>query len=324
MRKKCLLLLSTVFICGMAVAQNKTIEVKKTAVPIVIDGDEDAAWAIADTISIWNWGKDKTAPDPTDFQAYFKLLWDDNFLYFFGTISDDYLMSMDKAAELQLMDWEVDSWELYWSPGNSTLADMTEMTQVRLAYANATSADPISSTKQGYSEGNFMNGTNFINAAMKDYGDSYTVEAALDLAVSATAAGLDKIGENSIVGFNAIASDIDDGETARENIGGPIQGAQWNQADTLLRLKLIVPNKILNIASKAQFSIYPNPAKNEIRINSSSALQSIEIYSVEGKLVLKVANPVNLVNISLLQSGLYSVKAISTNGNVYTQKLLKR
>lgn len=323
MKKIYLLLSAIALLVGTTMAQNRAVNVKKTATPINIDGEEDAAWAAADTFNIWYWGKDKTAPNELDFKAYFKLLWDDNYLYFIGFIDDDDLMTQDRAATLQLQDWEVDCWELYWSPGNSTLDNMTEMTQVRLPYANKSSADPTATTKQGWSEGNFMNGTDFITAAMNDLGTGYIIEAAIDLAVSAEAAGLDKIGENSVVGFNAIANDIDGEQTSRENIGGPIAGAQWNQADTLMRLTL-VPGTAVKKVNTMAWKAYPNPVVNELRFTSNVAISSIEIFNTEGKLVLKVANPNGCVNVALLPAGLYAIKATAIDGKTYSQKIMKK
>ncbi|MCX7986705.1 MAG: T9SS type A sorting domain-containing protein [Bacteroidales bacterium] len=323
MKKLYLLLSACALLVGTTIAQNRAVSVKKTATPITIDGEEDAAWAIADTMNIWYWGKGKSAPNELDFKAYFRLLWDDNYLYFIGYIDDDDLMTQERAAELQLADWEVDCWEIYWSPGNSTKADMTEMTQVRLAYANKSSADPTATTKGGWSEGGFMNGTEFITAAMYDLGSGYIIEAAIDLAVSAEAAALDKIGDNSVVGFNVIANDIDGTSTSRENIGGPIEGAQWNQADTLMRLTLLPGSAIKNTSNTA-WKVYPNPVVNELRFTSNIALESIEVFNTEGKLVLKASKPNGSVNVSLLPAGLYAVKATAENGKTFTQKIIKK
>ncbi|MGC8803978.1 MAG: T9SS type A sorting domain-containing protein, partial [Bacteroidales bacterium] len=154
-------------------------------------------------------------------------------------------------------------------------------------------------------------------------GTGYIIEAAIDLAVSAEAAGLDQIGENSVVGFNAIANDIDGEETSRENIGGPIVGAQWNQADTLMRLTLVPGTAVKNVNTTA-WKVYPNPVVNELRFTNNVAISSIEIFNTEGKLVLKAANPNSSVNITLLPAGLYAVKATAVDGKTYSQKIIKK
>ena len=325
--KKIYLLLSAcaLLLVGTTMAQNRVVLVKKTATPIIIDGQEDAVWAQADTFNIWYWGAGKTAPNELDFKAYFKLLWDDNYLYFIGFIDDDDLMTHERAATLGLQDWEVDCWELYWSPNNSKLANMTEMIQVRLAYANKSSADPTASTTGGWGDGSYLNGVNFVKAAMNDLGTGYIIEASLDLAASADAAGLERIGVNDTVGFNAFACDIDGEETYRENIGSPIVGAWWNQAHTLMRL-VLSPTVVSAIKNANSFAwrVYPNPVANELRFTSNITLSSLEIYNTEGKLVLKAIKPNGSVNVSLLPAGLYAVKATATNGKTYSQKIIKK
>ncbi len=324
--KKFYLLLASVVICGIGISQNKVVEIKKTASPIVIDGEEDAVWTQADTINIWYWGKDKTAPSDLDFKAYFRLLWDDNYFYFIGYIEDDDLMTQERAAELDLQDWEVDCWELYWAPGNSKEANASGMIQVRLAYANKGSSDPTASTTGGWSPGNFMNGIEFVNAVMNDLGSGYIIEAALDLAKSAEALDIEKIGAGDTVGFNALANDIDADQTNRENIGGPISGTQWDQADTLMRVVLssTVISSINNLVNKTIFKVYPNPVGNELRFTANTSIVSIEIYSIEGKLVLKAMNPSSGISVAILPSGLYTIKAITNSGNIITQKIIKK
>jgi len=63
------------------------------------------------------------------------------------------------------------------------------------------------------------------------------------------------------------------------------------------------------------FSFYPNPSKNTIYLNASNVIESIEIYSILGQLVVKKSGEtVNLqVDISALQSGNYILKVNSVN-----------
>ncbi len=63
------------------------------------------------------------------------------------------------------------------------------------------------------------------------------------------------------------------------------------------------------------FSFYPNPSNNTINLNASKTIESIEIYSMVGQLVIKDSGSnVNLkVDVSKLQSGYYVLKVISNN-----------
>ena len=72
---------------------------------------------------------------------------------------------------------------------------------------------------------------------------------------------------------------------------------------------------------KSVFTIFPNPAKNQITINSINTIGKVALYNVLGKKVLE-ENNTNRLNISSLKSGIYLVKIIDAKNNVSTQKLL--
>ncbi len=70
------------------------------------------------------------------------------------------------------------------------------------------------------------------------------------------------------------------------------------------------------------WSIYPNPAMNEIKISSfNEAYQSIEIVDLFGKIICKTLNNYK-VNISDLQSGTYWLR-LTINGKIEQQKFIK-
>lgn len=71
--------------------------------------------------------------------------------------------------------------------------------------------------------------------------------------------------------------------------------------------------------------IYPNPANNFIYIKNNSDFQTIEIFDLTGKSVMKM-NEFNqsMINISNLKSGLYLIKTNDDEGVIYTDKFLKK
>ncbi len=73
------------------------------------------------------------------------------------------------------------------------------------------------------------------------------------------------------------------------------------------------------------FSVFPNPAENEIKILSSENLNSASIYAIDGKLV-KVVSGQELTSktimISHLESGIYFIKA-ENNSKIITGKFTK-
>ena len=70
------------------------------------------------------------------------------------------------------------------------------------------------------------------------------------------------------------------------------------------------------IESSTHLTIYPNPAKEKVTIQSESKIGSIKIYDIYGKLVKAISNNSlsEIVNIEDLSKGIYMVKVISSEG----------
>ena len=89
-------------------------------------------------------------------------------------------------------------------------------------------------------------------------------------------------------------------------------------------LYLISINGILanNNSQLENISIYPNPVKEVLNIETDSPVNEIEIYNTLGVLVMKHQNPNNQINISSLPNGLLFVK-IFTDKGINTNKIIK-
>lgn len=86
-------------------------------------------------------------------------------------------------------------------------------------------------------------------------------------------------------------------------------------------------NDILNVHhfEEAPFSIYPNPAKDFLHIESTASLKNatLDIYSVDGKLLMQ--KPIEeRINISALASGVYLLKYTNNTGSSKTVRFIKR
>ncbi|GGG64067.1 T9SS type A sorting domain-containing protein [Epilithonimonas arachidiradicis] len=73
-------------------------------------------------------------------------------------------------------------------------------------------------------------------------------------------------------------------------------------------------------ASSEEVSIYPNPVKKNLIIDTKKSFLSVEIYNASGQL-LKVSNSKN-IDLSKLEKGNYVVK-IKTENNVISKKIIK-
>ncbi len=72
---------------------------------------------------------------------------------------------------------------------------------------------------------------------------------------------------------------------------------------------------------KNKSSVYPNPAKDVININSTSKITTVSVYNVEGKILLEDHS--KKINLSKLPAGNYILKIDFADGQSETQKLIK-
>lgn len=328
--KRKLLILIVLAICTGTIAYSQYVEDTLTLMKIeagpLIDGDIDPEWDMVDFMLISEWGEDEDgnphAPDAEDCVAEYKMLWDDDYFYFLGVVTDDIVSDMASLAEVSAPSWETDSWEFYLAPTNSKLASMEEMTQIRFSYANATAEDAAAGTTQGWSSGDFMNGTNIANAARKLSDDGWILEARFEIAPF-SAVRDEAITDGSYIGFNITVSDNDE-EATRDWIGSWIGDTQWDQADTLGILKFgekYVGIEEAPVASK--FNFYPNPVADALYISGNANIEAIEIVNAVGATVLRRTNVKDRIDVADLRTGFYFAKVYSDKGLLETYKFIK-
>ena len=71
----------------------------------------------------------------------------------------------------------------------------------------------------------------------------------------------------------------------------------------------------------SKFVIYPNPAKESVKIKTKESIDRIEIYSSLGQKVYSKSSKINEINTRSLSSGVYLVK-IHSNNKVANKKLI--
>ena len=75
---------------------------------------------------------------------------------------------------------------------------------------------------------------------------------------------------------------------------------------------------------KSNFSVYPNPVKDVVKISGANAVSEVAVYDLTGKSVIpftKIRD--NELDISSLNTGMYMLKIAGTNGDIETKKLVK-
>lgn len=76
------------------------------------------------------------------------------------------------------------------------------------------------------------------------------------------------------------------------------------------------------IEGPAEISVYPNPTAGEVTVNAASAIERIEVYSLDGRLVKKAEDTRN-VDLSDCPDGVYLLKA-ATADSVATRRVIVR
>jgi hypothetical protein len=88
-------------------------------------------------------------------------------------------------------------------------------------------------------------------------------------------------------------------------------------------IKVAQPSSINDItAENNTISVYPNPAKDFITVNSIATIKSVKVYNTVGQVVIEklVKDNVAKIAISELKSGVYFV-ATETEKGIVTKKI---
>lgn len=95
------------------------------------------------------------------------------------------------------------------------------------------------------------------------------------------------------------------------------------------RLTVVEGDTLLGTGTmnSSDFSVYPNPASDLLNIklgNSMAELKNIEIFDLNGRLVLSPSATNNTISVKNLSTGTYILLLKTTDGKKYTQKFLKK
>ena len=73
-------------------------------------------------------------------------------------------------------------------------------------------------------------------------------------------------------------------------------------------------------------SVFPNPASESIFIKNENSIdiEVIELHDLTGKLLSRIVQPGNEINISSYQKGAYFLKIITQDGRIFSERIIKQ
>ena len=78
----------------------------------------------------------------------------------------------------------------------------------------------------------------------------------------------------------------------------------------------------LDETAESRLSVWPNPASETLSLNAKG-LRQVEIFSMDGKLVKRMENSLETINVSNLAIGCYLLKVTFTDGDTTVRKFVK-
>lgn len=84
------------------------------------------------------------------------------------------------------------------------------------------------------------------------------------------------------------------------------------------------PTATEDFAKTDELQVFPNPAKNVLSFQASEAIEKLEIWSVNGTLVMKKETPEKQIDISSLKNGLYLIRAQTAKKQLTGKVMISR
>lgn len=98
---------------------------------------------------------------------------------------------------------------------------------------------------------------------------------------------------------------------------GGVAGAidpNFTQSSMVIDYVRVYQNTLsLNTEAAFNAKVFPNPASNQLQINSSRSIDRIELYNMLGQRVLQKENETDLIDVSSIDNGIYLLKIYSGN-----------
>ena len=124
---------------------------------------------------------------------------------------------------------------------------------------------------------------------------------------------------NKVAGYNVA---LDGGEEYFKNKLLQINTIDLDDEETVINLYYSNATD-LNEVSESSWVIWPNPTTEMLHLNGANPSQ-VNIFSIDGKLVMTLDNNAQTINVSHLANGSYLLKATMNDGTVTTQTFVKQ
>lgn len=267
-----------------------TYKIFKVASPITIDGNIDETWLDANIISM-NATKllSGTVNNAADLSGFAKILWDNNYLYFLATVTDDMKVNDSQT------NYDDDGVELYVDINNDK-ADTYGANDVQYTFK----------WDGGSTIGTLPDGRSTANITYKYVATAtgYIIEARIPWS---TLQG--NVSAGNLIGLDFMINDDDDNGTRDGKLSWNAAEDQAWQNPALFGTARLVENEIITAtdgAIETSFSIYPNPTKGTLFIQGLET--SFEYMLIDHtSRVLQQGVSESKIDVSHIENGLYNL-----------------
>jgi hypothetical protein len=277
---------------------------------IQIDGEVDARWNEAEAHNLIYMINGSNYPSAADCSGYFKALWMSDSLYLLMHATDDIVGTGSANA------WENDGFEVYFDMDNSKdTVYMEDNYQFRF---NLNSNDITGENgPDSYDPPD-------VPFAIQHYPEHYNI---LEAVFPLVELGMEPPVAGRYMGFDVQILDNDgSGRECAMAWNNNEHEAYFNPSKmgTVLFSDANLPTLIE--ALNQHYKFYPNPVNDRLTIESNKAIGKLRILSVDGRLIDEadfVAGPVQSVNLSWLQKGLYFIEVTGELGETEILQIIK-
>ena len=325
-----------VSISGLGQTQRDTIYTNYTRTPVVIDGsDADSCWTKAEWHSIRQvWLGNAMASG--DFAGKFKAVWDKNYLYVLVQVEDDSL-SDDHTDPLDNY-WNDDCVEIFIDEDRS--GGNHQFNNNAFAYHCSMFYDVIDGAGKN---GATINCRNNIAMKMDTIGSHFYM---WEFAVKIFNENFDYsnpevsrvfLTPNTLMGFSIAYCD-NDAITSRENFIGSVIMPAGHENDSYINADYFGTMLLIDSGnefasswkmsdSNAHFSLYPNPASDQVILSFGEHLNSdakVEVADLLGNIIrsVSVSGSKQTLIVNTLSRGAYLIRL--TNGSEHSTRMFTK